>query len=272
MGFYLVEYETLSDNIIKAVLDFASYYNCDGPSIIKHYGCGHLLNENDQKKPMELDAYNANVSETRRTHVGFVLTCLNLIDTGGKELEDKRLLLNAVGCYVRTMIKDEYNTEKSTLNKLASYITSEDKSNFFMQLGYALNIARDNDPGCIDMHLMCTTLKDFVLEHVQSSSKHTRQGIVIHPFSEKRIEKFNVKEFIVTLINKIAFFDIEKSMTLINDMHKFQTTAASQKGIFAHQYKGKEVAVTHPVLNGASDKERVNSKINGDRASVLVVC
>ncbi|MFT4060400.1 MAG: hypothetical protein QM652_12785 [Legionella sp.] len=253
MIFQLIAYEVLRERIINAIRSFANRYKCDGPTIIKQYGCAYLLTEDEQKQPMKLEDYYSKVPDERRTEIGFLLTCLRLIDASEKKLAEKELILNAATCYTRTMIEDDRDPEKSLYNKIVSRVTTLNSSTLYTSLGFALDIDQYNAPDNDDMSLMCSTIKDFVMEQVRRYKTTADKGAVVHPFSESRIEKFNLDKFISTLNTKIVHYSIKQSSELTR--HLKSSASVASNGIFAQGIADSLLSKSEEKSDNSKDKD-----------------
>lgn len=204
MGFKLVEYPKLKENILDSIRSFAQYYHYSSVSeFINFYLAQDVIIE-----PAKLAEKYKKIPSQRRSQIGFLLTVIHCLDEGS-DLLDNKYLLNAASCYVREIISCTYDPQVSWKNYWTSFVTSVDESYFFRLLSTALGITRVNMPSRQESAKMYTALKEFILSMTYKDPNNLARGYIDdnlvsiskpRPFSNQRIEGFIVEDFIKELI------------------------------------------------------------------------
>jgi hypothetical protein len=189
MKFKLVEYELLKNHLLVSIKNLAQKRRYDAQKFINDY-------KNDKANATELAAYYPKINVKRRKQIGYILTTMRCLDEADYPLEQKKLLLNALGCHVYDLIlQKEYDPERSWSNYISSFTTNADNSIFFTSLKNSLNLSADNMPSNADLHNMFSQLKKFLMSQIYSNYEK-RILSNTNPYNPTKIETFNWQEFI----------------------------------------------------------------------------
>lgn len=202
MGFQLVDYRTLSNNIRESI----------STELNKH---GFIYNKDLVRA---LSPFSKKHSE-RAIQCKFLLIVLDCLNQSANK--EKEIILNAAVYYVREQIYESYQ------GTLTPYFISPERSYLFNSLTTSLNLTKDNFPNSTDLYKMYFALHQFMMEHVYKNSNPEEGYLELdqQSFSEKKIIGYKVEEVLQDLVKKLADLELKqieltKEQQITKDLNK----------------------------------------------------
>jgi hypothetical protein len=179
MTYIYIEYEELKTRLLTSITNLAKQ---KGYPNAKTFIDAYM---EDKANPDQLAKEYSKLSSKRRKQIAYALTTIRCLDHSSSQEEKK------------------YNPDKSWSNYITSFATNEKQSVFFKSIFNSLNISKENKPSSLELSLMFSGLKQFMLSQIYSDSKSTVLS-PNNPYCKNKIENFEWTTSIAELSARIA--------------------------------------------------------------------